>query len=242
MKSSPSRTVQLVESVIVNPEVRHLVFEAIGDRPLDFTPGQHLCLNATLKGERVERYYSIASAPTGDNRFEVCVKVSRQGGGLGQHLAKMQPGDQLGCRGPSGTFCLRNPARDAVFVASGTGLAPLRAMLRHLLAGEQDHTRGAQLTMILGTRQPDWRYYYDEFNAFARRVPNFRFWPTVSGPANAWEGRTGYSQAHLQEALAGRTSGVDVYVCGHNAMIKEVHHSLEQAGFDIDAVIYEKYG
>jgi NAD(P)H-flavin reductase len=96
--------------------------------------------------------------------------------------------------------------------------------------------------MILGTRQPDWRYYYDEFNAFARRVPNFRFWPTVSGPANAWEGRTGYSQAHLQEALAGRTSGVDVYVCGHNAMIKEVHHSLEQAGFDIDAVIYEKYG
>lgn len=242
MKPSPPRTVQLVESVIVNPEVRHLVFEAVGEQRLDFTPGQHLCLSTTLNGERVERYYSIASAPAGDNRFEVCVKVSQQGGGLGQHLAAMKPGDQLGCRGPSGTFCLREPARDAIFVAAGTGLAPLRAMLRHLLGGEQDRSRGVQLTMILGTRRADWSYYYDEFNDFAQRSPNFRFWPTLSRPANGWNGRTGYSQSHLEEALAGRTGGVDVYLCGHAEMVKQSRHSLEQAGFDIASVIYEKYG
>ena len=140
----------------------------------------------------------------------------------------MQPGDQLGCKGPAGTFRLREPVRDSVFVASGTGVAPLRAMLRHLIAGQQDRSRGAQLTMILGTRRPDWRYYYDEFSDLAGRSPNFRFWPTVSRPANGWNGRIGYSQAHLQEALAGCGCGIDVYLCGHAAMVKEIRHSLEQ--------------
>jgi ferredoxin-NADP reductase len=242
MKSSPPRTVRLVESVVVNSEVRHLVFEAAGESRLDFTPGQHVCLSASVNGEPVERYYSIASAPAGDNRFEVCVKASAQGGGFGQHLAEMKPGDQLGCEGPAGTFQLRAPVRDTVFVACGTGLAPLRAMLRHLIAGEHDRSGGAQLTLILGTRRPDWRYYYDEFSDLARSAPNFRFWPTVSRAADGWSGRTGYCQTHLPEALAGRTTGVDVYLCGHAAMVKEIRHSLAETGFDIGSVIYEKYG
>jgi CDP-4-dehydro-6-deoxyglucose reductase len=230
-----------VESIVVNPDVRHLVFDTVGQWRLDFAPGQHLCLGTALNGKRVERFYSIASAPTGGNRFEVCVKASAHSGTFGQHLAEMKPGDRLDCNGPAGKFRLKEPVRDAVFVASGTGLAPLRAMLLHLLTAEQHRGGGAQLTLILGTRRPDWRYYYDEFSEFARRLPNFRFWPTVSRPTEGWHGRTGYSQAHLQEALAGRLSGIDVYLCGHAAMVSEIRQSLEQTGFDIDSVVYEKY-
>jgi ferredoxin-NADP reductase len=241
MKPSSERTVQLVESVVINPDVRHLVFECVREHCFDFTPGQHLCLGTTLDGEHVERYYSIASAPAGDNRFEVCVKASATGGGFGQHLATMQPGDQLDCKGPSGSFRLKQPLRDAVFVACGTGLAPLRAML-HSLIGREDRSGGAQLTLILGTRQPNWRYYYDEFEEIAARTPSFRFLPTISRPAEGWSGRTGYAQAHLEEALGGRTGGVDVYLCGHSAMVKGIRQTLEQSGFDIDAIVYEKYG
>jgi NAD(P)H-flavin reductase len=115
-------------------------------------------------------------------------------------------------------------------------------MLRYLIAGSEDRSCGAQLTMILGTRQPDWSYYYDEFGDFAKRHPNFRFWPTVSRPAAGWTGRSGRVQVHLQEALAGRTTAVDVYLCGHSAMVKEIRQSLEQGGFDIDSIVYEKYG
>ena len=78
MTTSPQRTVQLVESVVINPEVRHLVFEAEPARaPFNFLPGQHLCLGAELHGRCLERFYSIASAPDGSNRFEVCVKALR---------------------------------------------------------------------------------------------------------------------------------------------------------------------
>jgi ferredoxin-NADP reductase len=241
MKPTLERTVRLVQSVVVNPEVRHLVFEDVAGRQLDFTPGQHICLSATLNGERAERYYSIASGPGAGYCFEVCAKVSPQCGGFGQHLAELKPGEHVSCRGPAGTFRLKEPVRDTVFVASGTGLAPLRAMLHHLIAGEQDRSRGAQLTLILGTRRPDWLYYYDEFSELARRTPNFRFWPTISRPENGWSGRVGYSQAHLQEALAGRANGVDVYLCGHRAMVQEIRGSLHGSGFDIDAVIYEQY-
>jgi ferredoxin-NADP reductase len=241
MKSSPSRTVQLVESVAVNAEVRHLAFEAV-EPSFDFMPGQHICLSATLDGERVERYYSIASAPDAANRIEICAKASHQGGGFGQYLAHMKPGDLLDCKGPSGTFRLKEPVREAVFVAAGTGLAPLRSMLRYLIGGQQDRSCGAPLTMILGTRQPDWGYYYDEFLDFAERCPNFRFWPTVSRPGDGWTGRCGRVQTHVREALANRNTGVDVYLCGHSAMVKEIRHSLDQTGFDIDSIVYEKYG
>ncbi|MEX2300797.1 MAG: FAD-dependent oxidoreductase [Bryobacterales bacterium] len=241
MKPPSVRTVQLVESVVINHEVRHLIFESVRESSFDFTPGQHLCLGTTLNGERIERYYSIASAPAGDNRFEVCVKASPAGGGFGQRLATMKPGDQLDCMGPSGGFRLKEPVRDAVFVAGGTGLAPLRAMLHHLIARE-DRSGGAQLTLILGTRQPDWRYYYDEFTELAARAPNFRFWPTISRPTEGWTGRTGYAQPHLEEALAGRAGEVDVYLCGHSAMVRQIRESLEQTGFDIGSIVYEKYG
>jgi hypothetical protein len=53
MRSFPERTVRLVESVTVNPEVRHLVFEIVGERGLDHAPGQYLCLSATFNGATI---------------------------------------------------------------------------------------------------------------------------------------------------------------------------------------------
>jgi NAD(P)H-flavin reductase len=70
--------------------------------------------------------------------------------------------------------------------------------------------------------------------------PNFKFWPTLSRPADAWTGRSGHLQAHLDEALEGRTD-VQVYICGLKAMVDDVRRILKAKGFERRCVIYEKY-
>ncbi len=242
MSSSNPQPVKLVESLTINHEVRHLVFEAQEAPEFDFVAGQHISLGAVVDGERVERHYSIASAPDGSKHFELCVKVGHDDSVFGRHLATLPPGAQLECSGPAGTFRLKEPVRDSVFVASGTGVAPLRAMLMSLVGGEEDRSGGADLTMIFGTREPDWGLYCAEFQALAELLTNVHFWLTVSRPPEGWKGRRGRVQQHVREALRERSRPVDVYLCGHSAMVKEVRQSLTEAGLDEDSIIYEKYG
>ena len=73
-----------------------------------------------------------------------------------------------------------------------------------------------------------------------RRYRNFQFWPTFTRATPAWTGRTRRVQAHLEEALAGRTD-IDVYLCGLKEMVDDLRRLLKQKGLDRKQIIYEKY-
>src|SRR5262245_55209235 len=124
---------RLIESHEIAPEVRHFVFEAEGVNQLDYTPGQFVSFEAEREAERgsrlITRAYSIASAPCGGNRFELCLNRV-QDGRLSPFLFAMQPGETIAMTPPLGMFVLRTPPRDSIFVATGTGIAPFRAMLQ----------------------------------------------------------------------------------------------------------------
>ena len=241
MSEQPTRHVQLVESVPLAPDAKHFVFEAPEGPKFEFEPGQYVCLLKSLGGETVRRYYSIASAPQANGRFELCVRPVPDDSPFGSYLAAMQPGDQLECIGPEGKFRLAQPFRDSVFLAAGTGITPLRSMLRHLLAGDVDRSAGHAVTLLFGARDQDWLYYRDEFEDLERRRPNFRLRPTLSQAGNDWPGRRGYVQAHLDEVLTERVDGIDAYLCGPKAMVADVRTELAQHGFDEQAVHYEKW-
>jgi ferredoxin-NADP reductase len=238
--SRPSRPVRLKRIAAPAPNTRHLIMEVADSQPFDFEPGQHVCLSATVNGERIDRYYSIASEPDGRGVFELCVKPVGDGSPFGDYLAQVKPGETFECAAPGGSFRLANTARDAIFLAAGTGITPLRAMLRHSLA--TNGVSGPELTLIFGARQPEELYFRDEFETLAQTRKNFNFWPTISGPPNDWPGRRGRVQQHLQEALGNRLTGVDVYLCGPKAMVDDVRAALTASGFDERAVHYEKYG
>lgn len=70
---------RLIESHEIAPEVRHFVFEAEGIERLEYAPGQFVSLSAERDGKTITRAYSLASAPRGDNRFELCLNRVEQG-------------------------------------------------------------------------------------------------------------------------------------------------------------------
>jgi CDP-4-dehydro-6-deoxyglucose reductase len=224
----------LVESRELAPEVRHFVFEAPEVRQLRFKPGQFVSFNEMLGGKNITRAYSIASLPAG-NHFELCLNLVHEGS-FSPHLFAMKPGDSVEMTEPLGFFVIRNPAKDAVFVATGTGIAPFRSMAPDYLG----HPQAKELTLLFGVRNERTIYYRDDFEALRKQHPNFRFWLALSRPEPSWHGRTGHVQTHLLEAI-GERRDLDVYICGLKAMVDDVRAILKAMGFDRKQIIFEKY-
>jgi len=225
----------LVDVRELAPNVRNFVFEVPGVRDFCFVPGQFVSLTHNIGGKEITRPYSIASKPDG-NRFDLCLNLVEDGI-FTPWLFSLRPGDEIETSAPLGFFVLRNPQRDAVFVATGTGIAPIRSMLEAWLVQNSDPR---QLTLIFGVRYEYGLLYRVEFVELAKKHPNFRFWPTLSRPEPSWTGRTGHVQAHLVEAV-GERRDMDVYICGLKAMVDDVRALLKGMGFDRKQIIYEKY-
>ncbi len=225
---------RLIESIELAPDIRHFVFQAEGIERLEFIPGQFVSLSAPVGGRTITRAYSLASAPGPTARFELCLNRVPEGVFSGP-LFRMQPGDTVEMQAPLGTFVLRQPPRDSLFIATGTGIAPFRSIL-------QAHLRedSPPFTLLFGVRYESHLMYRAEFEEMARKFPQFRFWPTLTRPEPGWTGRAGRVQAHLMEALGGRRD-IDVYLCGLKAMVDDVRAILKGLGFDRKQIFYEKY-
>ncbi len=220
------------------PEVRHFDFEVPGIETLEFTPGQFLSVIEETGGKEITRAYSIAS-PRDANRFSLC--LNRVPDGLvSPYLFSLQPGDEIEVHEPLGYFTFRHPGHHALFIATGTGVAPFRSILLDYLPRIQPH-----VTLLFGVRYERGLLYGEELGKLAVEHPNFRFMPTVTRPSEVWHGRTGRVTAHLDEALGITTpddlSTMDVYICGLREMVDDVRKELKARGLDRKQIIYEKY-
>ena len=128
-------------------------------------------------------------------------------------------------RGPVGTFTLRDSHRDLLFVATGTGIAPIRSMLWSLA----DVSSLRAVTLYWGLRSERDLYYQDELARLGERLPNFSFVTTLSRPVGAWRGAVGWVSP-LVESQITNVSNLDVFLCGNAAMIRDVRDVLRKRG------------
>ncbi len=216
------------------PDVRHFEFEIAGRSDFAFTPGQFVSIKEEVAGKEVTRAYSIASPPDG-NRFALCLNRVPEGL-VSPRLFALAVGEHVEVQEPLGYFTLRRPERPAVFIATGTGVAPFRSILLTALP------QSAPITLLFGARYAHGVLYREEWEQMARQHAHFRFLPTVTRPDDCWTGPVGRVQTHLDEVLAGHEPETpDVYICGLKEMVDEVRGLLKQKGFDRKQIVYEKY-
>ena len=159
---------------------------------VDFTPGQVAILR--VEGEEAA-YFAFASAPD-DRDLEVLVKQKL---GASSVIYDMCVGDQIELVGIAGHgFKLGDiKGRDLVFVAMGTGVAPLRSALRHVLKRKDEF---GQLVVLYGARTPDDFCYRDETEGWEEEGVELR--QVISRPdGHDWSGPTGYVQSLLEHVL-----------------------------------------
>ena len=170
-----------------------------------YAPGQFVSAVAPDANGKVQtRAYSIASAAN-SNRFELCVNRVEDGF-FSNHLADLPDlpiGGTIQVHGPHGHFILQQPITDSILVATGTGVAPMRAMAQWLFPPEDgpnagpDRSDGKQIWLVYGTRHESELYYQDYFERIAEERPNFHYIKTLSRASEDWAGLRGYVQEHL---------------------------------------------
>src|SRR5271166_325780 len=125
-------TARLVRADWLSDQTKHLEFTVEGVDPFRFIPGQFVSIQQPKPdGKTHTRAYSIASAPRSIPSFDLCLNRV-DSGFLSNWLCDLEEGASVHFHGPHGLFALREPHKDAVFIATGTGIAPIRGMLQWL--------------------------------------------------------------------------------------------------------------
>ena len=190
---------------------------------MPFTPGQVALLEVEGEGRA---YFAIASAPE-DDELEFLVK--RTNDPPGRALYEMKPGDSVRLVEIAGHgFDLAAlEGRDLVFVAMGTGVAPLRSALRSVLRHAEDF---GQVVVLYGVRTPEDFCYQDETEAWKAAGVELR--EVISRPDGyEWSGQTGYVQSLLDNVLPSLSDPVAL-VCGSREMIEQTRDRLHEMGFE----------
>ena len=101
--------------------------------------------------------------------------------------------------GPHGLFLLRAPLTDSIFIATGTGIAPMRGFVEHLFPDNgEDRSQGRKIWLVYGTRYESELYYEDYFERVAASRPNFFYLQDAEPADDGWEGERGYVQELVQ--------------------------------------------
>jgi len=225
--------VEHIESLAYN--VRGFHFRLVNPPQLAFKAGQFIILHVPRGGGVVKRAYSIASPPYEPTRIELCIQHV-EGGIASTYFWALKQGDTVSLSGPHGNFLLKEPLDyEPVFMATGTGVAPLRCMIKHLL--HSNFTR--PIWLLFGTRYEHALLYESEFRSLANLRPNFRYIPTVSRPKE-WHGEVGHIQQTFQKHITDM-SNKEIYLCGWLEVIKAICQDLAQLGVPKDKLRYEEW-
>jgi ferredoxin-NADP reductase len=234
--------IEIRSTEVLAPSVKAFVFSRVDGKEVTYQPGQWVNLVLPAPDGEIRRAYSIASAPDGSPRFEVAVTEVTGGPGSG-YLCGLEPGARLRAIGPQGFFTREpNDPAPALFVATGTGVTPLRSMLQAASRAGLP----APIWLLLGVRHTADLLYRRELESLASSQDHFRVFFTLSQGEPEWTGLRGYVQEHIAELWAelGRLQKGDphLYVCGLERMITAVRHLVrKEMGVPRERVHSERY-
>lgn len=222
IKTLPCR-VQKLERVA--PDVMIIYLKLPTHERLQFLAGQYIDI---LMKDGKRRSYSLANAPHDDELLQLHVRNYR-GGTFAEHVfSRMKERDILRFEGPFGTFFLREDSeKPIIFVASGTGFAPVKSILEHVFREGNARRTTRKIVLYWGNRTRADLYMANLAESWQREHPNFTFIPVLSDalPEDDWNGRTGLvHQAALQDF--DNLSGFQVYACGAPVMVEAAHRDF----------------
>lgn len=226
------------------------------DKEIDFKPGQFVNLSFEIDGELYRKPYSIASSPSEKNQIQLCINRV-EGGRVTPKLFEKEEGDKVMIKGALGLFALKDKNKDKIlFVCTGTGIAPLRSMIKALFEEqdnkniklvngedeENDEDEGViltkEITLIYGVRSEEFIFLKKEFENYEKQYPNFKYNIVLSQPSDEWIGRRGYVQDNFEMVDPMNT---EVYICGVPKMIESVQEKLLNIGMLQENIHFERF-
>ena len=204
------------------PDVMVMTLQLPANTPLQYHAGQYV--EFILK-DGTRRSYSMATAPhLCPGTMDLHIR-HMPGGKFTDHVfGDLKEKDILRLEGPFGSFFLRDEsAKPIVLLASGTGFAPIKAIIEHMM--DKDIPRETHL--YWGCRSKADLYLHDWALQVAREIPNLTYIPVLSEPKpeDAWTGRTGLVHQAVMHDLPS-LAGHQVYACGAPVMVESAQRDF----------------
>ncbi len=208
---------------------------------ISFRPGQYIQLEVPkykLSKEPEYRAFSMASSSKEPHSVELYVGLVEKGVVSTYVHEYLKEGEELIMRGPFGDFYFRDAERDILLIATGTGLAPIMSILRHIRVEQIQR----KTTLFFGTRKQEDLYCVEELREMEKHLPAFTFIPTLSREAEGspWKGKRG-RVTDLIEDLIPEGAGYDVYICGNPDMVDSCTDLLKAKGTPEDQIYFDKF-
>lgn len=230
--------VRVEEKTIVTEDVMIMTLKLPSQERLQFKAGQYI---EFLLEDGKRRAFSIANAPHIDQSIELHLRLVPEGEFTTYAFEEMPEKTIMRIEGAMGDFYLREEPSDkpVLMVATGTGFAPLKGMIEHMLA--QNIQR--EVSLYWGARTLEDLYQREIAQEWAENHGHIRFIPVLSRPlaTDEWDGFTGYVQdAVIHDFESGVLSGhalsqYDIYCCGVPEMVSETQAKLIEKGANADA-------
>lgn len=230
----PTRCTAIVTSVRdLSPLVTGLTLEIPDLSTIDYRPGQYM--NVVLP-DGGPRSFSMASKPDG-NRVDFHIRRIGGGGFTEARLPRLQAGDTLDVELPLGSFYFRaQDYRPLLMVATGTGLAPIKAMLESLM----DDPDCPPVSLYWGTRTQADLYLHDKIRGWGERLYDFNYVPVLSRADAGWSERAGYVQDAVTADFADLSEHA-IYLCGSPEMISAAKSAFIGRGASLDFIYIEGF-
>ena len=211
VRKMPTRVASVTKAA---PDVAIVTLQLPANEALAYRAGQYI---EFLLKDGKRRSYSMASAPSLEGPLTLHIRYMA-GGLFTEHVfGTMKERDILRFEGPHGTFFLREESdKPIVLLASGTGFAPIKALVEHLI-----HLKSTRpVTLYWGARRPLDLYMNALCEEWAATLPWFNYVPVVSHalPDDHWTGRTGFVHTAVMQDIPD-LSGYQVYACGAPVVI-----------------------
>jgi len=220
----------------VTRDIVHLGLALGAGESLGFRAGQYL--EVQVPGTSSWRSFSLANAP-GNNTLELLVKLMPEGLFSGHLRHRARVGDALRVRGPFGRFGAAATGAPMIMVAGGSGMAPVVALLKDLVARGSDR----QVQFFYGARSRADLFWLDEIAALGRGLPSFTFTPALSEPdaADTWAGETGLITEVLARHTPANLRSFDGYLCGPPGMIDAAVEVLAGKGMFATRIACDRF-
>lgn len=234
IKKMPTRVSSMVKK---SADVVVMQLQLPANDTFAYRAGQYI---EFIMRDGTRRSYSMANAPHTGPALELHIRHMPGGRFTDLVFGSMKEKDILRIEGPFGSFFLReDSSKPLVFLASGTGFAPLKALLEHM-----QHCGITRPTSLYwGARRPSDLYMEEWIQAQMALMPQLRYVPVVSDalPEDAWTGRTGFVHLAVLHDFPD-LSGHQVYACGAPIMVESARSSFSaQAGLPADEFFADSF-
>lgn len=206
----------------------------VQDAAFSFLAGQFMMVSMT-QNLGLARAFSICSSPEKKNQVEFCMKINPNSV-VSEKLEQSPMKTKIRLKGPFGMFTLQQTAKELVFIAGGTGIAPIRSMVSMLLHQKTKNN----IWLFYRFKTTEEYLFKEELESFAREHKNFKLILSVSNPAPEWRHETERVQSIIAKYIKD-PSKVECYMCGPPPMVKDLVEELPDLGFVPESIHREAW-